>query len=573
LQASAELNAIDLQLAAEHGSSPEITSPIVVEPVRGIPNPGNRRRARTVATLLAAVVALVLLIACVNVGSLLLVRGAVRQREFAVRRALGATRLRALQQLLIESVVLAVAGGMCGVVLAQWTNQLLQRSLPSLAYGFAVQLDLSLDRRVLAFATAITLVTTLLCGLLPAWRTSETGGLTTFKGEITVGAPRRRPLGVIAQVVMSLALLLVAGTFLQALLRMQATDPGFAVGNRLYAYTFISTPPFTPESGRQFYSQAVDRLRALPGVRSAALSYFLPLTPAHSDCAAVPEGGPRISISTGVVDSGFFRTMDIHMVSDRDFAPGDIPQSEPVAIVNESLAGQLWPNKQAVGERIVIGCRDPQRASVVGVVRNSAVRSLGEPTQPHLFLPFAQHYSGGLTTIVVETSAAPAAMVEPVRLTLRDLGQGIRVYATQTMSEHVEQSYRSIRWQVSVLTAFGVLALLLAGIGLYGVIAYRVARRTQEIGVRMALGAGRRDIFREVVGHGLSIGLVGVAVGEILAWMLTHLLGSLQSDIRPPGLLVYAGTGVIWLAVAALAAYLPAARASRVNPLVALRYE
>jgi len=574
LQATAELNAINQQLVVEHGSSPEIASGITVDQVRGVPHPGTRRTSRTVAMLLTAVAAVVLLIVCVNMGNLLLVRGAVRGREFAVRRALGGTRLRVIRQLLTENLLLAIAGGISGVILARWINQLLERSLPSLASGFGVQLNLSLDWRVLVFATLITFATTLLCGLLPAWRTSETHGLISFKSEIAVGGRRRgRPFGVIAQIVMSLTLLLIAGTFLQAVLRIQAADPGFAVANRLYAYTFIPTPPFTPDSGRQFYSQAVERLRELPGVQNAVLSYFLPLGPARSDCAAGREGNPKIPVTTGIVDSGFFGTMDIDLVSGRDFARSDSDETDPVVIVNESLASQLWPNKQAVGEQIMIGCRDSRRSVVVGVVRNSAVRSLGERMRPHLFQPFAQHYSGGLTTILVETSTPNAAMVESVRQTLRGLGQGIRVYAVRPMHEHLEQSYRPIRWQASVLTAFGVLALLLAAIGLYGVIAYRVTLRIPEIGLRMALGASRRDVFRDVIGQGVSIVLIGVALGELLALTLTQVLGSLQPDIRSPGPLVYGGAGMIWIALALLATYLPATRASRTNPLVALRWE
>jgi predicted permease len=573
LQASAELNSISQQLIAEQVSSPEVTTPIVVEHARGAPDPRNRRRSGTAATLLAAVVGLVLLIACVNVGNLLLVRGTVRAREFAMRRALGATRLRLLQQLLTESFVLAVAGGICGIVLARWTNQLLEKSMPSIS-GFAVQLNLSLDWRVLAFATVITLATTLLCGLLPAWRTSETRSVVPFKGEIFVGHPRRRPYGVIAQVIMSLALLLIAGTFLQAVFRMQTSDPGFAVADRLYAHTFISTPPSTLEGGLQFYARAVERLKTLPGIQDAALSRFLPLMPAPSDCAAAGhEGGQRIRISTAVVDTGYFKAMNIDLVSGRDFAPSDSVRTQPIVVVNESLAAQLWPNQQPVGELITLGCRESRQAVVVGVVRNSAVRSLGESSQPHAFLPFAQHYYGGLTTLVMKTSAPPATVVEPVRRTLRELGQGIRVYAVQPMSEHIEQSYGPIRWQASVLGTFGLLALLLAAMGLYGVIAYRVALRTHEIGVRMALGARRRDVFREVVTQGLSIALIGVLIGEVLAVMLTQLLGSVQSEIRPPGLIVHAATGLLWVAVAIVATYIPAARASRVDPLVALRCE
>ncbi|MPY91030.1 MAG: FtsX-like permease family protein [Luteitalea sp.] len=570
-QASAELNAVDAQLMVEHGRPPEIQSPIVAEHVRGIPNPRNRREPRIIATLLASVAALVLLIACVNVGNLLLVRGALRQREFAMRRALGASRFRLLRQLLTESLVLAIGGGICGVVLAVWTSKLLETSAPAVGGAFAVQLDLSLDWRAILFATMISLAATVLCGLLPAWRTSQARGLVAFKGEIGGGTPRRRPLGLVAQVVMSLVLLFVAGSFLQALLRLQATDPGFEVARRLYAYTFIPSPPFTPESGREFYSQALERVRALPGVRTAALTSFLPLMPIGSPgCASLP-GGPQIPTTASTVGIGLFETMGIDIVAGRDFAAADLSTDTETVVMNESLARRIWPNGPVVGERVMNGCDDAQ-ATVVGVVRDSAIRELGEPPQPHLYRPFAQH-SGGVTAILLETSTDPAGMVQPVRRTLLGLGKGIRVYAVQPLGTHVEQSYAERRWVTTGLTGIGLLALLLAAIGLYGVIAYRVTLRTQEIGIRMALGATRRAIFREVVSHGLAIVLVGVAIGEVMTAALTGVVGSMLEGIGPTGLSTHVAIGLIWIAVAFVACYLPAARAARVDPLVALRYE
>jgi predicted permease len=571
-QASSELNAIEMQLATESTSPSQAVAPIVAEEVRGIANVANKRRAQVVATFLTVVVGLVLLIACVNVGNLLLVRGAVRQREFALRRALGASRHRVLQQLLTESLLLAIAGGICGLVLARWTNALLERSLPLVQGFFPLHLDFDLDWRVITFATLVSLATTVLCGLLPAWRASRTDGLVAFKGEIVVGIPRRRPLGLVAQVVMSFVLLLVAGTFVQALVRMQTADPGFAVNGRLYAYSYISTPGISPATGRQIYSRAIDELQALPGVRSATLSYALPLMPTGTDCVA-RTSGPRLPITTGSVDPGYFQTMKIDVVAGREFSASDAPGNGAVVILNERLASGLWPNGSPIGERVVIGCNKATPATVIGVARNSSIRSLGENPQPHLYFPFAQQYEGGLITIVMETSTAPGALVEPVRRTLLGLGQGMRVYTVQPLSEHVERSYSAIRWQTSVLTTFGLLALVLAAIGLYGVITYRVALRTREIGVRMALGASRRNVFREVVGQGLSIALIGVAIGEVLTIMVGRVLGALDPDIQPPGIVVLVVTGLIWIVVSILATYVPAARASGVNPLIALRYE
>jgi predicted permease len=572
VQASSELNTIEAQLATERTSPSEAVAPIVADQVRGIANVGNRRRAQVVATFLTVVVGLVLLIACVNVGNLLLVRGAVRQREFALRRALGASRHRVLQQLLTESLLLAIGGGICGLVLARWTNAVLERSLPLVQGLFPLQLEFDLDWRVLTFTAVVSLATTVLCGLLPAWRASRTDGLVAFKGEIVVGAPRRRPLGLVAQVVMSFVLLLVAGTFVQALVRMQTADPGFAVDGRLYAYSFISTPGITPAATRQIYSRAIDELKALPGIRNATISYALPLMPTGSDCAA-RTSGPRLPITAGSVDPEYFQTMKIDVVAGRTFTASDAPGNGAVVIVNERLANGLWPNGSPIGERVMVGCNKGTPATVIGVARNSAIRSLGENPQPHLYYPFAQHYDGGLIAIVLETSTPPGSLVEPVRRTLLGLGQGVRVYTVQPLSQHIEQSYSAIRWQTSVLTTFGLLALVLAAIGLYGVITYRVALRTREIGVRMALGASRRNVFREVVGQGLSIALLGVVIGEVLTIMVGRVLGALDPDIQPPGIVVLVVTGLIWIVVSILATYVPAARASGVNPLIALRYE
>ncbi len=444
--------------------------------------------------------------------------------------------------------------------------------MPMLQGVFPVQLNFDLDWRVITFATVISLATTVLCGLLPAWRASRTDGLVAFKGEIVTGMPRRRPVGLIAQVVMSFVLLLVAGTFVQALVRMQTSDPGFAVAGRLYAFAYISTPGVSPAAGRQIYSRAIEELQSLPGVQTAAVSYLLPLMPTATNCVARPNGA-RVSITTGAVDPGYFGTMDIELLAGRDFATSDTPSDGPVVVLNERLASALWSNTSAIGERVLIGCDEATLATVIGVVSNSSVRSLGERPQPHLYFPFAQNYRGGVTAIVLETSTPPATLVEPVRRTLLGLGQGMRVYAVRPLREHVEQSYAPIRWQTSVLTAFGLLALALAAVGLYGVISYRVALRTREIGVRMALGAGRRNVFREVVGQGLSIAAIGVVIGGVLMMMLGRLLGALDADIQPPGLTVLALTGLIWIVVAILATYVPAARASGVNPLIALRYE
>jgi macrolide transport system ATP-binding/permease protein len=570
-QASAELNAIAAELVAEHGGATEPLPPIVAEPIRGIPNPGGRRLANLSASLLMIVVGVVLLIACVNVGNLLLVRGSLRQRELAVRRALGATKSRLMRQLLTESLVLALGGGASGLLLAVWTTRLLERVMPSAPSIFPIELDLSLDGRVIAFAAILSLATTLVCGLLPAWRGSQTSRVAGFKGEIGGAIRRRRPFGLVAQVVLSFVLLLIAGSVIETLGRLQVTDPGFAISGRLYAYIYFPSAS-TPETGVTLYALALDRLRALPGVLSASQTSALPLMPSGSDCASL-SGGPQLQVSTNEVDLGYFRTMGIEMIAGRDFTALDLPRESSTIVVTESLAKQLWPNALPIGEQVLIGCQAPQASVVIGVVRDSAVRDVGEPPRPRFYRPFARHYDGGITAILLETGTNPTAMVPAVRETLLEMGQNIRVYAVQPLSTYIDQSFTGVRWMAMVLSAFGLLALVLAAVGLYGVIGYRVSLRTQEIGVRMALGAGRGAIFRDVLLHGLTIAVAGVVIGELLAVPAIRTLASVQAGIRPGTLSTHIAAAVIWVAVALAACYVPARRATKVDPLVALRCE
>jgi len=570
-QASAELNGIAAQLVAEHGASAEPLPPIVAEPIRGIPNPGGRRLVTLSASLLMIVVGLVLIIACVNVGNLLLVRGSARQRELAVRQALGATRSRLMRQLLAESLVLAMGGGASGLLLALWTTRILERVMPSAGSTFPIELNLSLDGRVIAFAAILSLATTLVCGLVPAWRGSRTSGVAGFKGEIKGAISRRRPFGLVAEVMLSFVLLLIAGSVIASLRQLQVTDPGFAVGGRLYAYIYFPSAP-TPEIRRQLYAQSLDRLRAMPGVMNVSQTSELPLMPSGTECASV-SGGPQLQVSTSAIEQGYFQTMGIGMIAGRDFASIDLPRESSTIVITESLAKRLWPDRSPIGEQVLIGCQKPQASIVIGVVRDSAVRAVGEPPQPRFYRPFAREYSGGITALLLQTSTDAASLVPAVREALLAMGQNIRVYSVEPFSTYIDRSFTGVRWMASVLSAFGLLALLLAAIGLYGVIAYRVSLRTQEIGVRMALGAGRGAIFREVVLHGVTIAVAGVAIGEVLAIPASRALASVQPGIRPAAPSLHVAAAVIWVAVAFVACYLPASRASRVDPMEALRHE
>jgi putative ABC transport system permease protein len=567
-EAATELNTLDIQMRSASGSTPQPSAPLVADGVGTLPTSGNRRLAQTLSALLSAIVAVVLMIACVNVGHLLLARGALRQREFAVRRALGASRARLLRQLLTEALVLAVGGTVCGVVFALWAGKLLERSVPLAAGIFALQIDLSLDWRVVVFAAGICGMTTVLCGLLPAWRVS--GMFRMVVGPDSVGSARSRSVGLVTQIAMSLVLLFIGASFVAALLRLHTTYPGFGVAGRLYAYTFLPSPPIAPDARRELYAQALERLRTLPGVRSATLTSSLPLIPAGSDCASV-SADSLVHVTSSAVDLAYFDTMGIERVAGRSFGESDEPAD--TTIVTESLARRLWPDRSAVGERVMIGCDNPQPAFVVGVVRDSSIRAVGEPAQPHLYRRFAARDAGALVAVLLDTTSDPAHLTETVRRTLLELAPGIRVYTVQPLGVHVARSFGQLQWITNILIGFGILALLLAAVGLYGAIAYRVSVRTREIGLRMALGATRLKVFRGVVGSTLAIVVMGVAIGEVLTTLLTGVVTSLQENIGRTPISIHVIVALIWIAVGVTASYVPAARAARLDPSVALRDE
>ena len=570
-ETAAELNGIAAQIRKEQPRSPATATRLIVERVRGIPNARSRRQSVPIAAVLMGVVAMVLLIACVNVGNLLLARGAARAREISLRMALGARRRRVMRQLLTESLALAAAGGALGLVLGVWTSRLLEVLLPTTAFGEALRLDLTPDARVMASTAVLALLTTLIFGLTPAWRASRTD-LQAYRA----ASARERGLGLrrislVAQVALSLVLLLTAGLFLRVLLAFQAADPGFAVTNRIYVTTLASAPEFTPETSRQFYAQTLDRLRALPGVQSAALTNLLPLTPINPDCVS-ETGRDQVQATTSAVSPGYLATMRIPLMAGRDFSAADLPDGPTVAMVNEALAKRLWPGQAPIGKHLLLGCHNPQLMEVAGVARDARAVSLGEAPKPHVYRAFAQD-SGGLQNILVETASDSGGMLETVRKTVMASGAGARIYGVRRLGEWVHRSYWQVRWEVSMLGAFGVLAMLLAAVGVYGVAAYQATLRTREIGIRMAIGAQPADLLRMVLRQGLGLTLVGVGIGLTAAAGLTRGMSRLLFGVSPTDPATYAAVSLVWVAVAAMACYFPARRAARVDPSVALRDE
>jgi predicted permease len=563
-QVAAELNSIALQIDAPKTKP----SPIVVEQVQGVPAANTRRNAAPLAGVLMAVVGVILLIACVNVGNLLIARGAARHREISVRVALGASRVRLLRQLLTESLLLAIGGGIAGVVLGIWTNRLLEILLAAGPYD-SIQLDLAADKRVLLFTALLSLATTLIFGLAPAWRSSRIDVIAGLKGMVPSQARfGMRRVSLIAQVSLSLVLLLTAGLFIRVLISFHAADPGFAVDHRLYVSTYVSAPEFTPESGHVFYGEVLNHLRALPGVKSAAITNYLPLTPLPQTCAAA-LGQDSVASTSSIISRGFLETMRTPLESGRDFR--DV-EPQPVAIINEAMAKRLWPNESALGKQVQLGCRNKSMAEVVGVARDLRFVSVGEPAKSHAYLSFARS-TDGYQTVLVETASDPALMAETVRKTIIATNPAARVYTVNTLADWVDRSFWQVRWEVSVLASFATLAMVLAAIGLYGMICYQVTLRRREIGVRMAIGAQPADVFRLILRQGLTATLIGIGIGLVFSAAIARLMAKFLYGVSPTDPVTYAAVALLWLLVASAASYVPARRAAHVDPVSALQVE
>ncbi len=575
-QASAELNALATELRKEDPAMAKgVAAPLVVEAVRGVPSPVSRHQAMPVVILLMTVVSLVLLIACVNVGNLLLARGMGRQREVAVRFALGASRARVLRQLMTENVALCVAGGAAGVFVGYAGNRLLQVALPALPFGEMLRLDLPMDFRVLVYSGLVALLTSLLFGLAPAWQGSRYDLAASLRGGVVAGGRLHVRLATLtAQVALSLVLLLTAGLFARASLRFYNTDPGFATANRLFAPVFLPQPQFTAASGRALYDRTLHRLGLLTGVKSVGLSTRLPLSAAGADSSCVARDTDKPAPATTMtVGSGYLSTMGIPLIEGRDFGAVDKVGGTQVAIVNQTLARRLWPGERAIGHTILFGCEQARMLEVVGVARDSRIRTLNEVALPHVYLPFSQAYSGGIVFLMVETAGDPGPLVEAVRRTLASSDPDFRTYGVKRLSEALSASFWQVRFEVWVLGILGTLALVLAAVGMYGVMGYHVTARTREIGIRMAMGARRADVFRLIIGQGVRVTLAGIGAGLVVAAIGARLLASLLYGVSATDAATWAGAVGVWFIVAPLACWLPARRAMRVEPFAALREE
>jgi predicted permease len=535
-----------------------------------------------VATILMAVVGLVLLIACANVANMLLARASARRREVAVRLALGAGRLRLMRQLLTESVLLGLGGGMLGLLLAYWTTRLIASFQPPTPISIAI--DLGLDARVLAFTLAASLATALLFGLAPALQSSRPDLISALKDEANRAGLRWRRFGlrnllVVSQVAISMVLLISAGLLLRSLATAQTIDLGFEDEK----VAIVSTNPELLQLSRGeteiFLREVLERVEALPGAVKAALTERIPLGQAimtmdvYVEGYEMPSEDEGINVDYAAVGPDYFETLAIPLVAGREFAYSDDLDSPAVTIVNETFARQYWPGESPLGKRISTEGSIGPWMEVVGVSRDYKVRTVGEDARTLVHMPLFQSEHTVFPAVMVRTSDDPAPMVGMIREQMLALQPDSVFFEAKTMAENVGVMLFPVRAGAVLLGVFGFMALGLAAVGLYGVIAYSVAQRTHEIGIRMALGAHASEVMGLVVRQGMGLVTVGVALGLAGGVAVTHLASNVLYGVGTLDPFSFGGAALVLLVVAFVANYIPARRGASVDPMEALRYE
>ena len=527
--------------------------------------------------MLMAVVGLVLLICCTNVANLILARATARQREIAIRLAMGASRGRLVRLLLTESLLLALSGGAAGALLAWWTTGALAAFQPPLPVPLS--LDLSPDLRVLVFGLAVTTITGFVFGLLPALRATRPDLVPALKDEVTavgVGGRRvgMRDLLVIAQVTVSMVLLVMAGLFVRSLRNARSIDPGFDPRGVVMLSTELSIQGYPREKAREFHSRLVERARALPGVRAVSYAKSVPLGLAFERWGVQVEGyearpGEEMEFGANNVGPDYFTTMGIPLVRGRGVVGSDIAGAPGVAVVNERFARRFWPGLDPLGKRI--STDGENWLEVVGVAKDGKYNTLGEEPSPHFYVAALQGGERDMT-LLVRTDGEPSAQLGALREVVKSLDPNLPMQ-TATMDEHLGFALLPQRLAASLLGVFGALGLALAGIGLYGVMAFMVAQRTREIGLRIALGASARDVLRVVLGHGARVAAAGVVLGLAAALGFARLASSFLYGIGAADPVTFVAIPLLLAVVAILAGYLPARRAIGLDPMTALRSE
>ena len=540
--------------------------------------PGMRAMMLFGSAVLMTIVGLVLLIACSNVANLLLARATARRQEIAIRLALGAGRRRLVRQLLTESALLAMAGGAAGIAFGYWGRNLLWSFRPAVVANNFV--PLRFDERVFVFALALAFISCLIFGLMPALRSSRPDVIDVLKEEAatTAGAARagrlRRVL-VVGQVALSLVALVVAAMFLRNIQQAFTVDLGYDPKPIAVVSANPGQVRYEQTRGEQFYRGVRERISALPGVAGVSWAANQPLWASMYRRVVIEGREPRDASETiltlvNTVDTGYFATLDVPVRAGRDFTRGDGAGTLPVAIVNDTMAAQYWPNQDPIGRRIRFDS-DATARQIVGIVKTIKYQTIGEPPQPAIYVPLDQNYSEAMV-LYVRSAGNPAAILPTVEREIRQFDRDVPLENAAPVVAVLDQSLWMMKLAAGLLGVFGALALALASIGLYGVMAYAVTQRQREIGLRMALGADRGAVFRLVLTEAGSLVVVGVAVGLGLSALASRGLSSLLFGLSPVDPTAFGGASALLVFVSVAAGYLPARRASRLDPMIALRH-
>ena len=544
--------------------------------------PEVRSMLLTLAALFMVLVGLVLLIACSNVSNMLLARATARQREMAVRTALGASRGRLIRQLLTESLQLSLLGSVLGILIAPICLKLLMAAfLP--ASSTPIPLDIGVNQRVIILTLAIGIITGLIFGLVPALHASRADLLLAMKEDSPAAqaGPRRfgiRNLLVMTQIAVSLLLLIVAGLFIRSLQKAQGMDLGYSTNNVL-TIRFEAEFLENPEVARQvvFHNQVLERVRALPGVEASSLADIVPSGGGLRRTTIsvenyTPRSNESMDVMLGVVTSDYFKTMGMTVLNGREFNDQDKEGAPRAAVVNETMARRYWPGENAVGKKITpIGSKKGQ-LEVVGVVKDATAQILQDAPTPFMYLSYLQNPVPGMT-LHVRTKGDAVAILPPVRNEIEQLGENVILRDVRTLADYIDESLMTLRLASTLTGIFGVLALVLAVVGVFSVINYSTTRRTREIGIRMALGAHRMDILKLIMKEGLFIVVVGVVLGLIIAFAFSQFLGSVMFGSTGIDLSVFFALSALLIAIAMVACFIPAYKATKVHPTEALRYE
>jgi len=532
-----------------------------------------------IGELMMGIVGLVLLIACVNVANLLLAQAARREKEVGLRAALGASRARVMRQMLTESLVLAILAAIAGAAIA-WVGRAILWSLrpPFIQQG---DLDLAFDMHVLLFTLGISVVTALLVGLVPAIKVAKPNLMDILKvggrgGSVGWARNRFRSALVVTEIALALVALVGAGLFVRSMQKAQRIDPGFESKN-LFVFAFdLGALHYDDAHAQQFFRAAIERAEASPGVAAATIASDLPLGGGLGR-TTFPEGqdegtGYRGTLTQlDTIAPNYFRTVRIPLVSGREFNDNDRANTTLVAIINEEAAKHFWPNENALGKRFhFFGEKDLRE--VVGIVRNAVVNNIGEEPQPLIYLPLTQDFVPA-ATMQVRTNGKPEAVISTVRNNVQAVDNNLALTNFNTIQELLDQGLWAPRMGAALLTVFGGIALVLAIVGVYGVLSYSVSQQTREIGIRMAMGARTENVTRLVVKQGMWLAIIGLLLGLVFAFVVASLMSSLLFGVSAHDPVIFLGVALILATAAFLACYFPARRAARVDPLVALRYE